>query len=314
MTFNKFLGFLDILKTSTKIMSKNGKLVAMVTSIYLIISNLFFFLNISTIKPIISDFVTKATELPYLDPQGPFYYQVLDTIQKDVKTLLRVELAFILAFFITSMFVQVAIILLTGISYKDEKIFPKDLITRVLQALTRLFITCFHITLMKVGFLIFGFMALIFLTVMIPMHKIVLAVTIWVLVILVSILFLYFSIVWVLSLVVSVLEECSGLEALGKAERLVKGKKLEGFLVFLLPTLLSFVFFQLSTKMNVVEQSELTRAILEFFLTSCMCLLGIFVFQAYTVLYFECKRNHGEEIELQGSVEYGRISLDEDLP
>ncbi|KAJ9548555.1 hypothetical protein OSB04_021098 [Centaurea solstitialis] len=317
MTFNKLQGFLEILTTSIKIMSKNGKLVAMVTSIYLIISNLFVFLNTSTVKPVIFDFITKAIELPYLDLQGPLFYQVLGGIQKDVKTLLGVELAFVLAFFATSIFVQAAIILLTGISYKDKKIFPKDLITRVLQALTRLFVTCFYVTLMRVGFFSIGLMALIFPAIMISTHKIVLEVTIWVLVILVTCLFLYFSVVWVLSLVVSVLEECSGIEALGKAERLVKGKKLEGLLVFLLLNLPSFVFFQVSKKMNVVIQSELTQAFLMFFLTSCTCLLGIFVFQAYTVLYFVCKKNHGEEIELQGSIEYSRISvvpIDEDLP
>ncbi|KAI3771980.1 hypothetical protein L6452_03153 [Arctium lappa] len=317
MTFNKLVGFLEILKTSIKIMSKNGKLVLMVTLIYLIISSLFVFFNISTLKPIIFDFATKVIELPYLDSQGPFFYQVLSSIQKDVKTLVGVELAFILAFIVTSIFVQAAIILLTGISYKDKKIFLKDLITRVLQVLTRLFITSFHVTLLKVGFLIFGSMLLIFPTVMISMHKIVLEMTIWVLAILVACLFLYFSVVWDLSLVVSVLEECSGIEALGKAERLVKGKKLEGFLVFLLLNLLSFVLFQVLAKMNVVKQSELTQAFLELFQTSCICLLGIFGFQAYTVLYLECKKNRGEEIEMQGSVEYSRISgipLDEDLP
>lgn len=206
-----------------------------------------------------------------------------------------------------SLFAQNAIILVTGASYNDKKISNKDFISKVPRALTRLFITSFHVTLLRVGFLYFGLITLMVPTIMIFEYKIVYKMILWVLVILVVTLYLYFSVVWVLSLVVSVLEECSGIEALGKAGRLIKGKKLEGLFLNILTNLLAYPFFHVLSKFPLASQSELTQTLFRFFVMSCICLLTTFEFQAYTVLYFECKKNNGEEIELQGNVEYSKI-------
>ena len=48
------------------------------------------------------------------------------------------------------------------------------------------------------------------------------------------IFYLHLSVVWTLAIVVSVIEEKSGIQALGRAARLVKGMKLKGFLLKLL--------------------------------------------------------------------------------
>ncbi|KAI3811374.1 hypothetical protein L1987_21095 [Smallanthus sonchifolius] len=318
MDFNMLLGFLQILKKSIKIVTKNGRLVAIVTSIYLIIVPLFFLLNLSTIKPIVNDLFTKAVLLPSLDPRGLLFAQVLVTIQKDVKSFFGFELVFLLTLFLTSLFACNAIILLTGASYNDEKISHKDLILRMPRSFIRLFVTSFQVTLLRVGFLYIGFIALMVPAITVFGHKIMSKVILWVLVILISSLYLYFSVVWVLSLVVSVLEECSGIEALGKAARLVKGKKLDGFLLNILVNLLSYPFFQGLSKLIVVKQSYLTQAVFLFFLMSCICFIIALEFQAYTVLYLECKKSHNEEIELHGSIKYTEITKmpleSEDLP
>lgn len=319
MEFNKPSGFLGILKKSIKIMSKNGRLLAIVTSIYLIIASFFFVWNMSTIKPIIFDFSMKAVQLASLDPLGLPFSQDLASILKDIKLLLGIELAFFLALFLTSLFAQTAIILLTGVSYENKKIFPKDLMVRVPRSSIRLFITSFHVALLRVGYIFFGFIVSMVPTIMVYGHKFLSKVMLWVLMIFLVTLYLYFSVVWLMSLVISVLEECSGIEALGKAGKLVKGKKLEGFSLNLMFNLLSYVFFDVLLKRSVVIQSELTQAFFRFFLMSCICLIVVFELQAYTVFYFECKKSHGEEIELQGSVEYSKIPntplvIGEDLP
>ncbi|KAI3782138.1 hypothetical protein L2E82_12171 [Cichorium intybus] len=321
MESKKLFGFLEFLKKSITIMSKNGTLMAIVTSIYIIIASLFFVLNISTAKPMIYEFSTKAMLLPSLDPRSLVFAQVLNTILSDFKTFLGIELAFFLALLVIALISQTAIVLLIGAAYKEEKITHVDLILRVPQPLVRMFITSFHVTLLRVGFLYIGFFSVMVPTIMVSgYNKIVSKMILWGLVVLVVGLYLYFSVVWVLSLVVSVLEDCSGIEALGKAGRLVKGRKLGGFLLNLILNLLSYVFSHLSSKMIVVnvKQFELTQVLYLFFLMGFLCSLVMFEFQAYTVLYFKCKKNHGEEIELQGSVEYSKIPriplVDEDLP
>ncbi|KAL7587043.1 uncharacterized protein LOC111894826 [Lactuca sativa] len=302
-----FLQFLEFLKKWMVIMSKNGKLMAIVTSIYIIIASLFFVLNISTVKPMIFDIVTKSMMLPSQDPQGLVFAQLQNTMQKEFKIFLGTELAFIVGLFITSLIAQNAIILLIGSAHKDEKISHINLILRMPQPLKRTFITSFHVTLLRIGFLYISFFFVMVLIIVTSGNKIVSKLILWALLILVVSMYLYFSVVWILSMVVSVLEECSGIEALGRAGRLVKGMKLQGFLLNLLLNLLSYVFFHFLSKMMMVKQPALTQAILLFFLMGFICSITMFTFQAYTVLYFECKKNHGEEIELHGSVEYSKI-------
>ncbi|KAJ9548554.1 hypothetical protein OSB04_021097 [Centaurea solstitialis] len=319
MEFNKLIGFLGILKKSIKIMSKNGKLLAIVTSIYLMIASFFFVWNMSTIKPIIFDFSTKAVQITSLDPRGLPFAKDLASILKDIKVLLGIELAFLLALFLTSLFAQTAIILLTEVSYKNKKISSNDLIVGVPRSSTRLFITTFHVALLRVGYIFFGYIMIMVPMIMFYGHKIVSKWILWVLMIFLVSLYLYFSVVWLMSLVISVLEECSGIEALGKAGKLVKGNKLEGFSLNLMFNLIAYVFFDVLLKRSTLIQSELTQAFVRFFLMSCICLIVVFELQAYTVFYFECKKSHGDEIELQGSVEYSKLSnvpfvIGEDLP
>nr|GEY32159.1 hypothetical protein CTI12_AA424460 [Tanacetum cinerariifolium] len=294
-------------------MSKNGKLLAMGTSMYLTIFSIFVFLNMSSIKPIISDFITKAMELPSQDPQESLHFaESLVTIQKYIRSFLGAQLAFGLPLFLTSLFGQTAITLLAAVSYRDKKISLKNLISRMPQASTRLFLTSFQVTLMRVGFFLLGFLVLLVPTIMISDNLLASLVISLVLLIFVVSLYVYFSVVWVLSLVISVLEECSGIEALGKAARLVTGKKFEGFLLFISINLLSYILYKVLSNIIVVKHSELTQEISRVFIGSFLSLTGMFESQAYTVLYFECKKTHGirEAIELKETVEHSQVQAD----
>nr|XP_043622938.1 uncharacterized protein LOC122594565 [Erigeron canadensis] len=243
MKFNKPFGFLEILMKSITIVSRNGRLVAMVTSVYLIFFSFCFMLCIYIVRPMISDFITKAMELLSLDPQGLDFSQILVTILKDVKNFLGVQLAFGLAQVLVTLFAQSAIVLLTRVSYKDKRIFHKDLLKGLPLSSARLFMTLFHVTLMKMGFFLFGFIVLMAPAIMMSDNNYVLVILLMLFILLVS-MYLSFSVVWVLSLVVSVLDECSGIEALGKAGRIVKGKRLDGSLLFL-----SIIFYHISSFM-----------------------------------------------------------------
>lgn len=311
MKFNKFLRFLEIFVKSITIMSKNGKLLAMGTSMYLTIFSIFVFLNMSSIKPLISDFITKAVELKSQDPQESLLFaESLVPIQKYVRSFLGVQLAFGLALFITSLFGQTAITLLTAVSYQDKKMSLKNLITGMPQASTRLFLTSFQVTLMRVGFFLLGFLVLLVPNIMISNNLIVSLVISLVLLIFVVSLYVYFSVVWVLSLVISVLEECSGIEALGKAGRLVKGKKFEGFLLFISINFLSYILYKVLSNIIAEKHSELNQEISRVFLGSCLSLTGMFELQAYTILYFECKKTQGEAIELKETIKHSKVQAD----
>ncbi|GKD32139.1 hypothetical protein Tco_1242917 [Tanacetum coccineum] len=224
-------------------------------------------LSAVSIKPIISDFITKAMELPSQDPQESLHFaESLVTFQKYIRSFLGAQLAFGLPLFLTSLFGQTAITLLAAVSYRDKKISLKNLISRMPQASTRLFLTSFQVTLMRVGFFLLGFLVLLVPTIMISDNLLASLVISLVLLIFVVSLYVYFSVVWVLSLVISVLEECSGIEALGKAARLVTGKKFEGFLLFISINLLSYILDKVLSNIIVVQHSELTQEISRVFI------------------------------------------------
>ncbi|KAG8372505.1 hypothetical protein BUALT_Bualt12G0073100 [Buddleja alternifolia] len=114
--------------------------------------------------------------------------------------------------------------------------------------------------------------------------------------------YLYLSSVWLLGLVVSVVgEESCGIEALGKSAKIIKGQKVNGFLLNIVLNLVSLGVY-LGSKMITSEK------ICGLFLVNCSCLVKILTFVAYTVLYFWAKESHGQEIELNlSNVEYGKL-------
>ncbi|GMN69396.1 hypothetical protein TIFTF001_038449 [Ficus carica] len=113
-----------------------------------------------------------------------------------------------------------------------------------------------------------------------------------------------------LAFTVSVIEQECGLEALGKASKLVKGLKLKGFVLNLLFGGLSYASSRFMTMSNV--NGDLRRTIVPLLvLISISCLIGAFSWISYTVLYFECKKTHGEEVEMQGfEVEYTKVQAE----
>lgn len=114
-----------------------------------------------------------------------------------------------------------------------------------------------------------------------------------------AILYLHLSVVWTLALVVSVLEETSGIEALGKAARQVKGLRLKGFLLKLFFGTFSYVMIKLDLGTVNTQYSKTSISInivIALLILSASCLIKMFSLTTYTVFYYECKKMHiGEE-------------------
>ncbi|KAF7152876.1 hypothetical protein RHSIM_Rhsim01G0010100 [Rhododendron simsii] len=92
-----------------------------------------------------------------------------------------------------------------------------------------------------------------------------------------SIFGMYFTFLWDIALVISVIEKSSGLQALGKARGLVKGNRIQGLA-------LSFSYAMATVIISTSFRGNPNQK--------------------------QCKKMHGEEIELQGSLENNRIRND----
>lgn len=244
-----------------------------------------------------------------LNPSGipnPF-----DSITKDVGILLLVNVFFLLATFLVSLFFTITTVILSSASCNNKILSGREMVLKVVKSSwIRPFITSFYTTLIGVGyiFIVITLSAPLLMfsgTFFVPI-SVILAVAAYA-------FYLFLNVDLILALVVSVMEEKNyGILALGKAGMLIKEKRLQGFIlnVFLalMNLVLSFMFKTVLGKKGMANQ----RVFLVF-VSIFSCLVRIMLLVIYTVVYFRCKKDNGEEIELQDSVGYEKLSVEPKL-
>lgn len=108
----------------------------------------------------------------------------------------------------------------------------------------------------------------------------------------------YVSVVGFLAMVVSVVEErFEGV--MERTEELVVGHRLHGFMLNLFVVFPIWNVF-LAYRMFLDDKWLLNIATHGLLILNTSCLGNIFFGVTYTVLYFRCKKHHGQEIDLLG--------------
>ncbi|KAL2481011.1 hypothetical protein Adt_33977 [Abeliophyllum distichum] len=229
----------------------------------------------------------------------------LGHLTDDFALLLALLMAFLLAIFIVSNFSATATVLVSAMSYKDETLSFKDLCSRIVTTWKRALITGFYTKLHALGYLSLG-MALAA-----PLFMSANLVTISAAIFLgisACVYCLYFPIVWNLAIVASIVDEGCGMESLGKAASLIKGKRLHGFMLNICFNLLVFIqFLGFGFGMILGDKGLMNWTIIGLFVMGFFSLGNFFSNVSYTVLYFQCKKSYGGEIESYGSMEYTKL-------
>ncbi|XP_057514454.1 uncharacterized protein LOC130796163 [Actinidia eriantha] len=231
----ELLGFVGILKECLKILSKNGKLMATITTISILLNSLLFFTNIFFTNPAVRNLIAKETLLSFTNnPNSSDISKLFIDIMREIQIIIKVQSIFMLPSLIVSLFSMASFVLASAVA------------------------CC-------------------------------------------------------------VIEENSyGIEALGKASELVKGKRLLGFALNFLFTLIMALVGCGFTMIRNDQKWVSTHIVIVFLLIGFNGLAMMLLYMSFTVLYFQCKKIHGEEIELQGSLEYSKIPSNhlivEDLP
>ncbi|PRQ37625.1 hypothetical protein RchiOBHm_Chr4g0404721 [Rosa chinensis] len=306
MKFNMLLDFLGLLRESHKLFFRNGKAMSSLTLLIILVTSFLLVIHIYSLKPIITDITIKANFLAATSPTGAEFARLLTAMMYDFRVYLGLQWIFILGFSFTSFYFATASILASAVSYCGNDLSIKELLPRALRSLKRPFVTWFYITLLDLGYLSFLF-AFVFPLVLIFNLKLTISAFTIVASILALVVRTYLAVVWNLALVVSILEEKCGIEALGKAGQLIKGSKLRGFFLNLVIATASSVLFVLFR--TVAKAMPIKALIIPLLLLNCIsCLITMVLLMASTVLYYESKAIHGEELELQGSLEYAKVS------
>ncbi|CAI9782985.1 unnamed protein product [Fraxinus pennsylvanica] len=146
-------------------------------------------------------------------------------------------MAFLLAFLIVPNFSTTATVLVSAMSYKDETSSMKDLCLSTLRTWKRALITEFYTKLHAMAYLFLG-VALIIPLFMSTFSRRLASYFCF-------ICCLYLPVAWNLAIVVSIVDEGCGIEALGKATSVIKGKgkRLHGLMLNICFNLLGLILF-----------------------------------------------------------------------
>ncbi|XP_022728795.1 uncharacterized protein LOC111284383 [Durio zibethinus] len=286
-TVEMHIDFNDQADDAYKVYLKNGRLMAFIAVIIISLHTMIYLLNIFSITPWITDFITKQSyQLLFATPGSPEFTNLVIGTVKDLKIFLVVELVFLLISAIASLFFAISTTYASALIHGGKNISIKDLVSTTIRSLKRPLITCFYITLFLLGYLSLCFTTLLLLAMILGIggDQITSAFSAILLTVSATVFYTFESVVWNLSLVISVLEEKFGIEALGKAA-------------------------QICLRLVKLEQPKTMGIVIAVLVVSSIWMVRMFWYTAYTVLYYRCKKTHGEEVELQAAdhMEYTRI-------
>ncbi|XP_051127261.1 uncharacterized protein LOC127248781 [Andrographis paniculata] len=309
-------GFYAILIESFKLLPKNGKLTMLIAIFSIVMHSILSFLLFYCIDFLISDILVHLMPDPTsFDPNNPTTFApktnsnfplLNPSFKKDLSFVLIVEIAYIVATLMVAFLSGISIIIVSIASYSAKSLSLKELLGCIRRTWTRPLITTLYIWLLTFSCLVFTSMLisplLIYNTPPTIMVAIVFGIGAY-------IFLLYLNVPWLLAIVISVAEEnYSGLEALGKASTLIKGKRVHGFLINVSYCVFSMVVVG-GCKMILLRNRWLSHHVMvyTFFVALLLHLTTLLAIVAYTVLYIRIKKIDGEDVELSGSILYAKL-------
>lgn len=298
------MGVFGILREALKIPQRNGKLLFYIALLFIVSSSLMFLGNHFTINPVLADVLVKSSLLRDQDHRNSMYMKLKSSIKNDIVLLLGEGSIYIAASCVLSVFTTAAITYASAASYTGKNLNLSELLSKIGSTWKRVVITWLFIILFSIGFVA---LALTFAGVTTVLAGVsVASATIGALVgvLLLLLLVLYLGLISKMGLAASILEEgIYGMGAIGKAEELIKGRKKDGIFLSFVLTLISMVIVIFGSRSGDANHIGIGLVLI-----GISSLYDLFVSVAYTIFYFECKKELGEKIEIEVGNGYNLVS------
>ncbi|WZZ02737.1 hypothetical protein YC2023_088658 [Brassica napus] len=290
-----------ILHESGKLFLKNKTLMFSVLVFPLFLNGLVYLFNVFAIKPEITNLIQESSLIPLMDPSTPEYLAHLMKVFQDFQQFVVSSYIFAAVSSVINLLSVQVIVHASALTHKEENVKLKDFPTLTLKSWKGPLVTSFYIVLFSLGYW-FLFFIVLFPLLLLSTKLDYLAAKSGALFVLFSVFESYLAIVWYLSLVISILEETYGIQALGKAAKIVKGMKPKLFLLNL--------FFGLVQIVRRVDLNSSFAVILTIGLVLVSSVAAVRMFQlvTYTITYFQCKGLQGKDVESLRDVEYMKLS------
>ncbi|KAJ0254255.1 Transmembrane protein [Hirschfeldia incana] len=295
-----------ILNESRKLFLKNKKLMFSVLVFPLFLNGLVYLFNVFAIKPEITNLIQESSLIPMMDPSSPEYLAHLMRVFEDFRHLVVSSYIFATVSSIINLLSVLVIVHASALTHKDDDVPIKDFPALTLKSWKGPLVTYFYIVLFTLGYW-FIFLIILFPLLLLSTNFGSLAAKSGALFVLFAVFESYLAIVWYLSLVISILEETYGIQALGKAAKIAKGMKPKLFILNLFFGLLSFCFTQIVRRVDLNRSFgvALTTGLV---LMSLIAAVRMFQLVTYTVAYFQCKSLQGKDVESLRDVKYSKLS------
>ncbi|CAN8257665.1 unnamed protein product [Cochlearia groenlandica] len=303
--------FAGILNETRKLFLKNKKLMFAVLVFPLLLNGLLYLFTTLTIKPEITNLILESSLLPMTDPNTPEYIGHLMRVFADFRQFVFSSYIFFAVSSIINLLSVLVIVHASALTHKDDddnNIKIKDFPVLTLKSWKGPLVTNFYIVLFSLGYW-FLFFIILFPLLLLSTKLSSYVAVLRALFIVFAVFESYLAIVWYLSMVISILEETYGIQALGKAAKIVKGMKPKLFLVNIFFGLLSFGLSQIVGLIDMRRSFAVTLTV-GLVLVSSIFAVRMFQLVTYTIAYFQCKSFQGKDVESLRDVEYTKLPSD----
>ncbi|CAD6339013.1 unnamed protein product [Miscanthus lutarioriparius] len=303
--------FFNFLKEGLLLPSHNWRLFAAVFTIIAASSCLLLLGNDLAVQPLRDELDQDTKALHSIDPSSPAgILQLVQKTKDDARALLLTSAAYFLFGAITRSAIQVVVLFAAVATYSGELHTFGSLLGKVKAQLKGPVLTLAFVYALEIAYVAL-LVAMSALLMFLKVKKYFVLLTVGSLLFLVPVVFLvYFSFLCSLSVVVAVAEPgCHGAGALGRAWRLLKGKRRRAMLFIFVTALLAVALTPIYTLANRCALSNMGEGLLLGFLyVILMAAVQVFAFCAMTALYYECKGS-----TQASAVEYVKVSTKEQV-
>lgn len=300
-------GVIGTLREAVDIPCRSWKLMVSITLLALVPMTLLSLTTDLTLTPLIMDMASKMAPMLTEDPNGPHAKEIVDAVHKESSLVFYLDTIYLIAYSILKPFSFIVVVPSSAMAYTKKHLTLKELIVRTGRSLKKTMITWLYACFISIAY---GFITGAFIGVLTLFGRGALPVAVIVSLTLTSVLFyIYLCALWMLGLVISVVEDdCYGLMAIERAAVLIKRKKLQGFVLMLIPPVFSMTISMVnSDNMSDIKQITLGRLATVILMICLDCIVNLFIFVVCTVFCYDCKKGY-REVEIAGGLAYAPVT------
>ncbi|KAJ9548553.1 hypothetical protein OSB04_021096 [Centaurea solstitialis] len=304
------LGFFGILKESFKTANRNRKLLFPVLLLVFLSFSQLNFAEVYLLEPVAPKKISfQLTYNPKLlqhtngnttNPNTTNPAINSDAIN-DIRKFFLAKLSILTLNWIINLVFLIAVVSSSSKAYTSKLLDPKEMISNVRKSYKNLTNTSFCLVLITLGLVTLGFFSLGIVFILAAGSSAAYLFNVVLLSVSIPALCFYVSALWVMSMVVSVLEDVGGLAAIVKAKQLIKGKTVQVSLIMVLMAVVYGLVGLTKDALPICNLDKWSRlAVTIPFGNGTMCILKLFIFVVFTVFYHEQKESFEEKEGKEG--------------